>query len=530
MTGRQDEPIDEANDELSFKPLLLTLWSYRRVMLAALVVIVVLYAGAMALLFATVPKERLATVGFRLTFQGADQDKFPNGTKFSAVEIVATPVLAEVFKSNQLEQYLGFSDFKDGIFILQANPDLEMLSYEYQAKLADSKLSPVDRSRLEEEFRKKRDTLKSVHYSINIRRTERLLRIPTPLLSKVLQDTLTTWARQAADRKGAVRYDIPVLSKNALRKDDLGTEEYAVAVDVLRSTAERILKTIDEIAKIPGAAATRIGQEQAALADIRINLEDVIRFKLEPLISLIRTNGLARNAAGANEYFSQRLLEVQLAREETGQRIRAIQEAFRAYQQRGVPDATGGSVEGPRSGAVTPQISESFIDRIVDLSSQTRDMSYRQDLTDRVIAEGLRLADLSKEGEYYKSLQRAFAAARAGSAPPLEKEVVERTRGAFDDIARGTDQVQTIYKLISEQNLNPDTVLYSITSPFVVRTTSSLSSQTVMFYFFVMLFAAALILPVSCLAHDYFRHWISPSHPAPDSHPRDTGTGRIAGV
>jgi hypothetical protein len=32
-----------------------------------------------------------------------------------------------------------------------------------------------------------------------------------------------------------------------------------------------------------------------------------------------------------------------------------------------------------------------------------------------------------------------------------------------------------------------------------------------------------IVIPVACLAHDYFRHWISPTHPA---HPAHTDTLR----
>ena len=519
---------DEA-DELSLTPLLLTLWSYRRAISVAFAAVLVGYLGVMLLFSAIVPKESLASLSFRLTFEGAERDQFPNGTKFSSAEIVTTPVLAEVFRKNELERYVKFGDFKDAMFILQANPDLEMLSYEYQAKLADSKLTPVDRSRIEEEFQKKRESLKSAFFSLNFRKNDRVLKIPVSMLNKILQDTLSTWAQQAAERKGATRYNVAVLSKNAIKKDSLSTEDYVVAVDILRSMIERVLKSVDEMAKIPGAEAVRFGEDQVALADVRANLEDLIRFKAEPLVAVIRTNGLSRNVARADVYFSDRLLEVQLQREQVRQRVSSLQEALRAYQQVGGADTAAAGAEA-RTGGVSPQLSESFIDRLVQLSTQANDVKYRQDLTDRIIEDGVLLADLNRQAEYYDSMRKAFASEHPSTNTAVAAEVTRRISELYSNVSQSIDQVQAVYKQIAQQNLNPDTVLYTVTSPFVVRTTSSLTLSTVFLYLLITLFAAMIVIPLACVAHDYFHHWISPPAPPVAGTPRQTGSDHVVGV
>jgi hypothetical protein len=179
---------------------------------------------------------------------------------------------------------------------------------------------------------------------------------------------------------------------------------------------------------------------------------------------------------------------------------------------------------------MTPQLSESFIDRLVQLSTQSIDVKYRQDLTKKIIEDGMLLAELSRQTSYYESMRRSFGSARAGTSPGSESDVTRRTGQAFDELARSMDQVQTIYELICRQNLNPDTVLYSITSPFSVRTTSSLSLRTTLMYLLVTLFAAMIVIPLACLAHDYFRHSISPTHPAHTDTPPASGTGHVAGL
>jgi hypothetical protein len=508
MNDRPDGFVEPPDDELSLQPLLQTLWRYRRTMLVALVAVVLCYVAVVFLMYARVPTERLGTLAFRLTFEGAAQDQYPNGTKFSSAEIVSTPVLMEVFKRNDLSRFGSFADFKTAVFVLQESPALEILSYEYQTKLADTKLSSVDRSRLEEEFRKKRDSLKSAEFSLNFRRRERLLQIPPTLIEKILQDTLSIWAEQAAQRKGAMRYDVAVLSQSALKREFATAEDYVVAADVLRAIVERVLHTAVDIAQIPGAGAVRLGQDQTTLSDIRANLEDVLRFKIEPLIGLIRSSGMSRKPSRMDHYFEGRLFQVRLAREEAEGRLKVKQQALSLYlKPGGPPTSTDG---GGRGEAVTPQVSESFIDKLVALSTEANDVKYRQDMTDSIIREGEGVAELSRQASYYEAMRQAFSGARSGGDAGLEAEIVSKINQVYVEVGHVIDQVGSIYKLIGEQNLNPTAVLYTVTSPFVTRTMSSLTMRSIGFYFLVTMFLTLLVVPAAILAYDYFRHWISP--------------------
>ena len=179
--------------------------------------------------------------------------------------------------------------------MLQSNPELELLSYEYEAKLAASGLSPVDRASIEEEFQTRRDSLTDPRFSLNFKGDARVAEMPPLLVSKVLDDTLATWARQADERKGALRYNIPVFSKNILRWDLIEAEDYITGIDILRAQVRRIITNIDEIALLPGAAVIRIGDGRTSLAEIRVNLEDVLRFQIQPLVGMIRMTGLSRD-------------------------------------------------------------------------------------------------------------------------------------------------------------------------------------------------------------------------------------------
>jgi len=163
---------------------------------------------------------------------------------------------------------------------------------------------------------------------------------------------------------------------------------------------------------------------------------------------------------------------------------------------------------------VTPQLTESFLDRLVQMSTQSIDLGYRQGLTKRIIDDGMVLAELNRQAEYYESMRKAFASVTGRPDPTLAADVSRRMNSAFEDVGTNLDQVQAFYALISQQNLNPDTVVYTVTTPFLVRTTTALSLSTLLLYGIVIMFMAVILIPLACLAHDYFRHWIAPARVA----------------
>ena len=77
-------------------------------------------------------------------------------------------------------------------------------------------------------------------------------------------------------------------------------------------------------------------------------------------------------------------------------------------------------------------------------------------------------------------MRQSFTSTRAGANPAVAAEVTRRTGLAFDEVSKAMDQVQALYALMAQQNLNPDNVVYSITSPFAILTTSALSLRTTM--------------------------------------------------
>jgi hypothetical protein len=298
---------DVYEDGIQMRPLLRCVWSYRRVIAGVVAGVMAVFVAVAMVVFVSAPVERIGSFGFRLLFDGASEGRYPNGTPFSTAEITSTPVLTEVFDANDLDRFSSFEAFRNSIFVLQRNSELDALSFEYQVKLADSRLTPVDRSRLEDEFQTKRDSLSNPEYTLNLRTSTRTAAMPRPLTSKVLDDTLSVWATQASERKGALLYDTPVLSGNILRRDMVMAPDYLRGIDVFRTQIVRIIDNIGQIERLPGATLLRTGDDRVSLLEAKVELEDILRFQVQPLLGMLRETGLSKNPEGMQHYVADQL-------------------------------------------------------------------------------------------------------------------------------------------------------------------------------------------------------------------------------
>jgi hypothetical protein len=512
-----DREREDTSDEISLQPYLDSLARYRTVIGAITIIVGLLYiVGALAL-FVLAPSERVASLDFRLLFPGAEANTYPNGSPFSPSEIVSAPVIAEVFRLNELQRYGQPEDFKNALFIRQSNVALEMLEAEYNARLADDKLSPVDRSRIESEFRSKRESLRDPSFTITMHRTERFTSLPDELVHKILSDTLSAWARQAETLQGVARYQVPVVSTEVITKDVIEGSDYLVAADRLRSRAVAILGTIEQMRGVPGADTIRTSSDKVTLPEIRARLENLLRFELEPLVQIIRSDGIAKDGRLLTPYAASIAFQLQLEKQEIEARVRAMQASLREYvgqSASGVSSggegnrATGQAGGGPGP-TVTPQLTESFLERLEKMSvlAQDGEMQYRRDLTEKIIDESLRLAAVEKELAYYRQLEGAVRSmGRAQAAPQTIALVQRRSLSALSELERATGQLSRLYEEISARNLNPAARLVEITGVVSDHKTRSRPADRIIVALIVVLLGTLLVTSIGALVYARVTH------------------------
>ena len=358
---------DSQGDVVSLKPLVRFLAMYRRVLGLAVVAALGLCIVVLLVLMLILPAERTASLQVRLLFDGAAEGRYPNGTPFSPAEIVATPILSEVYRINDLQRFGRYEDFKESMTVLQASLEHELLAAAYTARLADTKLSSTDRARLEDEFRKRRAAIKDPLYTLAMRRSSRLKVMPATLGEKVLNDTLAVWSEQAKALKGALRFNVPVVSRDILNPKAL-ERDFLIAADDLRLQARRAVDIAEGLLLIPGAESLRSQKEGVSLSDVTFALSDTLRTEIEPLVNLIQQSGLANDPVAMQRYVRGRVTELRLERDATRARIQTMQDALQGYMStkgartRDASAGTGpsGRQQGGESQTLIPQLSDTF--------------------------------------------------------------------------------------------------------------------------------------------------------------------------
>ncbi len=448
-----------------------TLYAYRGPIVLSLAIVLFLYIIVAGFRVFSAPSRKVTTQGFQLEFEGAETGRYPNGVEFSPAEIVSVPILDRVYKANNLSEFLPFSVFAQSVYIVESNAAFEQLAREYQARLADPKLSPIDRDRIVREFESKKQSLSKNQYSVNFSTPNRKHQLPASVARKVLRDVLSEWASYAAREQHMLQYQVAVVSPNTFSlAPPNGSVNYIARLQVLRSNIHRVVMSINEIESLPGARLAQTRGDRMTLNDLRIRLEDMVRYRLEPLVPAVRTSGLVSDVNAAI-----RFLEAQLSHDERSlamrrSRAEVIRQALNAYVNRSevVPDPEAqpdgerqpSTTGRPPGDSVTPQLSETFLERLVALTSATGDMTYRQRLVDDFRDAAMAIGPVEQAVAYDREVIAQLRSAAAGqggvTAENVEQQIREIEKQLHDTVLR----VNELYVTIS-RNLEPDTHLFT---------------------------------------------------------------------
>ena len=161
-----------------------------------------------------------------------------------------------------------------------------------------------------------------------------------------------------------------------------------------------------------------------------------------------------------------------------------------------------------------PQLGASFLDRLIEMSTESNDVVFRQSITERVIQEGLKKASLDRETAYYQDLLTTIRgiSKRRSSQGPVER-VKSKSEAVLNDLLQALDDLQSIYQELSAQHLNPRTLLYEILEPAEASSERSIPLTSMALYGAIILFLTFFITVLGCFLHSSFRDWSASTVP-----------------
>jgi hypothetical protein len=501
MNQTQREEV--SSEQVSLIPLLMHISRYRTAIALAMATVTGAAVLVAIAIYLTVPNDFVTSLDFHLAFRGAERGQYPNGMKFSATEINSPSVLEAVHEKNDLGRYLTFDQFKSAVFVVQSNDALEALSRSYAAKLSDPRLTAVDRERIEREFQDKKDSISQADYSITLVTHDRLFQMPSVLRQKILTDVLSTWADQAVKDKGVSLYDISVLSPGVFDEQATPTVPPVVIADLLRSKIDDVITNIDDLLKLSGAKVVRTRKSGRSLGELRVRLSDLLGYRLKPLVASVVVPESTEEAARTNEFLRTRLRFVQLYMQEGQARVDSVQNALTAYLQQRQQGASTHNSSGGTSYNTTPVIDDSFLDRIVQLSGEASDLQYRQQLVTTLQEESLKVVPAAAEERYYQMLLDR-AAATVPTRKLSDANVAAEIKSIRAEAVSATKDVNEIYEQLSK-DLNPSTILYSITRPAQTSVRRSVNTSYVILLAVILVLGFAPIIVLATIVYDRTR-------------------------
>lgn len=498
---------------LAISHIIRTLRAYTPVIALSLATVMVGYLILAIAVYVLSPSQAVTTLRFRIDFQGADLGQYPNGTKFSGAEIITTPVLLKAYDANDLGRFTTFADFTKAIFVLESNTAHDSLSLEYQARMSDPKLMPVDRERLQREYESKLASLSKDQYSINYLRPGKLKSVPESVARKVLHDILREWTEFVAKEQHVLEYNVALLSPSAVgAKLDVGYDPI-VATQLLRSHVMRVNGNIMTLRAIPAADLVHTKKENVGLVDLGTRLEDILRYQIDPLVQSIAGSNLLTNRTATLQF-----LEAQLAYDErqlAGYQatVDAARESLALYMSgRGIGTLTENRAvarpDDPPSGAQTetlmPQLSDSFLERVIQMTTNTADVAYRKALTENFRLAAIRVIPMQHAVAYDRAVLEVVKSAGTGTTSITREAVNQQLIATREEVRRIVVQVHEIHASVS-RNMNPSTQLLSLIGVPATRLERSIGFRKLALYGILTCFIALPIIVILCLLHNRVR-------------------------
>jgi hypothetical protein len=514
-TTQSERPSQRAEREIVAEPpisvshFVRVLRSYRPTILLSLAIVFLAYLFVAIGTYLFSPAVRVTSQPFRLDFGGAGQGEYPNKTKFNVAEIINGPIVNRAWAENHLADYIPLGEFSRSVFVLESNRVFEQLAAEYQAKFADPKLSPVDRERLQKEFELKAESIAKNEYTVYF--AQRASRpVPDLLARKVLRDVLNDWADFAMNQQHVMAYQVSLLSPEVLNPSAIEQKDLIAAIEVLRSKTTRVVSDLQKVERLPGATFARTPNDRLSLEEIRVRLDEIMRFRLEPLLAVVlHTPGLISDRASTIRFLESQLAYDQRQLEAAQRLADSIREAMAVYEQPNAAEATAmnptrfepqKNVNGPGE-AVMPQLSDTFLDRLMSLTGRAADAQYRQRVVDdyrKAVAETI---PLKQAVAYDTQVLNDFRSTSAGAASTNAAAI----RGQIDqtrvEVGQLITKMNELFQIVS-RNMTPSTQLYTITGPPTTRMLRSVSLQRVALWGMLVLLVALPVIIVFCLLHN----------------------------
>jgi hypothetical protein len=370
---------------------LLATW---RIPLFATLVLLVLTALGLIVARSILPKTTTYISQFHFTFPSAETGRYPNGTLFSINELLDPAILDRTYRQLGLDKYGIKPDDFYGAFSIRPFLLTESdIAETFRQRLADRRLSFAERERIEQqlknEFEQASRTAAELSFTIDTR-----LPLPRAIGRAVVLRVPLVWSQQAIEKKGILRIPGFSAAQSLISQPVLNQQPLPVQIVSVTIAGNRLRDRLTELLAMPGVLTTLDPSSGESVRDVQRDIQDLQFFLVNPLRVALVSYRFSDGDETLQQILERRIADLESESVDLDRQADAIGQNIDRFVRavddlRGRPVETRSSETGAASGGTTiPQIGESFIDRIIELTRADRDSEQLQAfVTGRTIAQ-----------------------------------------------------------------------------------------------------------------------------------------------
>ncbi|MEO7294690.1 MAG: hypothetical protein ABIZ57_00995 [Candidatus Limnocylindria bacterium] len=451
----------------------------RNVLIAALAVAVVVAVVGAGYVRWRQSTQMVASLEFRPTFAGMAMMVYPNQLPFSQNDVTAGSIVDLVYDANNIGAVCDRETFRAGFFVEQRSDQSIFLDLEYQSRLSEPRITLVERKLLQEDYAAKRNAV-SLQYRLVFVTPPACAGLSQIVLSKVMVDMLRTWASESETKRGVLNYQVEVLTPATLDVKSVGAGGLLLRADLLRTALRRVIENITVVGKIPGAELIRLGKGRLTFIEVQGKLFDLVGSRLDPLVMTSGRSMVKEAAVWVTETVEAAVRAQKAAERKASAYKAALKDFSNSQGGSGARVSAGVAASGVggtnNSQSIMAQVDSSFIDRIVEMSAASA--SYRQQLTDRIIAAELEAVAEEQRASYYKRLLQSSR--EQGTSEVASEDPNLSLNAIVEEGKLLTKQFGDLYDEFSRVALHSAAAMYVTEKPVTIETSQRFSSQSVL--------------------------------------------------
>ena len=463
------EHTQNHDDEIDLKNLIIPLWraKFFILLMGSLVTmsLVVFYLGGFVL-----QKSSHATLQLQFNFKGVETGKFPNGSNFSPLELISTPVLTQVYQQLQNPSF-SYVDLQAAVTLTPNFVGAESIEDVVTSLVAKDKgLSVDDFNTAIDKYTQALSSRSKTHVSLSLDLA--LVSGNFATAQSILTNIPAAWAQQALQDRGVLATSTQPLSRS------LSThlsEDLLVKINLL-SDAHLLLSQQTEILKKAQFSSITDPETDRTVTDVAHLLSVESKYKIAILKEMIIKSGAGVDSL--DWYHNFRAARLGKLRRESSRLVRMVvvyEDALAQFSQAqdATPNPRTSMTNSQSSGQIyAPQLSDGLINTLLELGSSMSDPAFRKHLIERKIDISSQLQSILSEIEFYQT------PADDGSFSNLDTQRIEKSIAASNDMLFDLNRsLLNISTIVNQRYLDDNGQLYNFLGAVLQEDTSNMTSK-----------------------------------------------------